>query len=387
MTAPDGPPIITPADQVARKPAPDGKGGKTPPGEAQVAQRAEARAAPDGGAGQTALAGAGGKTAPEATAIGESAGEGPGNTTPRAPGRRRTVLRNIVRLVVGGALRDWRRHLGANSTAIGSITLLLLLAGVVALGTVGLRGLAEQQVQSADVLHVYLRPGAPQTQVAQLRRRLGSDPDVTRVGYTSAAQALKEAEQRPGLGGIARAAGQNPFPASLDVTVKNLTEMSAVASLAEQSPAVDPTLPTSYDEGAYQRVLTGLVWIAIGGAAFLFLLAVIAIAVTQNSIRAAIYTRRDEVRVMELVGARRWMVRGPFLIEGGLTGLIGGFAAALVIAAAGGAAVRAAATQNQVLAPGVDQETVLITSLALLVAGLVLGAGGSMIALRRHLER
>jgi cell division transport system permease protein len=270
---------------------------------------------------------------------------------------------------------------------MGSITLLLLLAGVVALGTLGLRGLAEQQVQSADVLHVYLRQGASQTEVAQLRSQLQSNPYVTRVGYTSAAEALKQAEQRPGLGGIVGAAGQNPFPASLDVTVKNLADMSAVASLAEQSSAVDPTLPTSYDQSAYQRVLTGLIWIAVGGAAFLLLLAVIAIAVTQNSIRAAIYTRRDEVRVMQLVGARRWMVRWPFLIEGGLTGFIAGVAAAFVIGVAGWAAVRAAAAQNQLLAPGVDQTTVLITSLALLAAGLVLGAGGSMIALRRHLER
>ncbi len=318
---------------------------------------------------------------------GTGSGAEAGATAPRRRGRRRTILRNAIRLVLGGAWRDWRRHLGANSTAIGSIALLLLLAGVVGLGTLGLRGLAEQQVQSADVLHVYLRQGASQTQVAELRARLVSDPDVTRVGYTSAAQALKEAEQRPGLGGIARAAGQNPFPASFDVTVRNLTDMSAVASVAEQSPAVDPTLPTSYDQTAYQRVLTGLIWILIGGAAFLLLLAVIAIAVTQNSIRAAIYTRRDEVRVMQLVGARRWMVRGPFLIEGSLTGLMGGVVAALLIGAAGVAAVRAAAAQSQLLAPGVDQNAVLITSLALLAAGVVLGAGGSMIALSRHLER
>lgn len=306
---------------------------------------------------------------------------------PRPRGRRLTILRNSLRFVLGGALRDWRRHLGANSTAIGSITLLLLLSGVVALGSVGLQGIAQEQVQTADVLHVYLRQGASNNEVSQLRSRLASDPRVVRVGYTSQAEALKEAEQRPGLGGIAHASGQNPFPASLDVTVKNLADMRPVAHLAQSSSAVDPALPTSYDESAYQRVFTGLIWVAIGGGAFLLLLAVIAVAVTQNSIRAAIYTRRDEVRVMQLVGARRWMLRGPFLVEGGLTGLIAGLVAAVLIGGAGVAAVRAAATQNQMLAPGVDQTTVLITCLALLVAGVVLGAAGSLLALSRHLER
>ncbi len=306
---------------------------------------------------------------------------------PRPRLRRLTILRNASRFVVGGALRDWRRHLGANSTAIGSITLLLLLAGVVALGALGLQGVAQEQVRSADVLHVYLRQGASNVEVTQLRTRLASDPRVVRVGYTSQAQALKEAEQRPGLGGIARASGQNPFPASLEVTVKNLADLRPVAQLAEGSSAVDPTLPTSYNESAYQRVFTGLIWVAVGGGAFLLLLAVIAVVVTQNSVRAAIYTRREEVRVMQLVGARRWMLRGPFLVEGGLTGFIAGLVAAGLIAAAGVAAVRAAATENQMLAPGVDQSTVLITSLALLVAGVLLGAGGSVLALSRHLER
>lgn len=306
---------------------------------------------------------------------------------PRPRGRRLTVLRNATRFVVAGALRDWRRHLGANSTAIGSITLLLLLSGVVALGAIGLRGVAEQQVQSADVLHVYLRQGASNAQVEQLRARLTADPMVSRIGYTSQTEALKQAEERPGLGGIARASGENPFPASLDVTVKSLGDMAPVSRLAERSSAVDPTLPTSYDPSAYQRVFTGLLWVAVGGGAFLLLLAVIAVAVTQNSVRAAIYTRRDEVRVMQLVGARRWMLRGPFLIEGALTGFTGGLVAAVVIAAAGVAAVRAAASQNQMLAPGVDQSTVLITSLVLLGVGVLLGAAGSLVALSRYLER
>ncbi|MGH7919612.1 MAG: cell division protein FtsX [Candidatus Dormibacteraceae bacterium] len=305
----------------------------------------------------------------------------------RKPGRRRTVLRNVSRLVLRGALRDWARHLVVNSTAIGSITLLLLLAGVVALGSLGLRGLAEQQVQSADVLHVYLRAGAPKTEVDRLHRELERNSSVLRVGYTSQAQALKEAEQRPGLSGIVRASGQNPFPASFDVTVRSLDDVGGVAAQAERSPAVDPDLPTSYDESAYQRVLGGLIWVAIGGGAFLLLLGVIAVVVTLNSVRAAIYARRDEVRVMQLVGARRWMIRAPFLVEGGLTGVVAGLVAALVIGIAGESALRAAAAQSQLLAPGVGQREVLATAAALLVAGLVLGAACSLLALRRHLER
>ncbi|MFZ0216446.1 MAG: permease-like cell division protein FtsX [Candidatus Dormiibacterota bacterium] len=300
---------------------------------------------------------------------------------------RGTVLRNAIRFLLGGAFRNWGRNLSATSPAIGSLALLLLFTGVVALAGLALRSVAVQQAQSAAVLHVYLRDGAPSGQVQALQRTLAQDPAVAQVGYTSKQEALRRARQRPGLGGIAGASGSNPFPASFDVQVKRLQDVGAVARLAARSPAVDPDLPTSYDSGAYQRVVTGLTWFAIAGGAFLLLLALIAVAVTQNSIKSAIFARRDEVRVMQLVGARRWMVRGPFLIEGALTGAIAGVAAGIVVGIAGEAALRGAATQTQLLAPGVNGEAVALTAIGLLLVGIVLGAGCSLLGLHRHLER
>ena len=67
-----------------------------------------------------------------------------------------------------------------------------------------------------------------------------------------------------------------------------------------------------------------LLGIAVAGLAFLGLLGFVAVTVTMNSIRAAIHSRRDEVTIMQLVGAPRWMVRGPFVIEGAITGALSG---------------------------------------------------------------
>jgi cell division transport system permease protein len=264
---------------------------------------------------------------------------------------------------------------------------LLVLAGVVALSGLALRGVVAQQAQSAAVLHVYLRDDAARSPVNELHRSLMQDPQVASVGYTSKQQALREARQRPGLGSMASASGSNPFPASFDVQVKQLQNVGVVASLAERSPAVDPNMPTSYDAGAYQTVVTGLSWFAIGGAVFLLLLGIGTIALTQNSIKSAIFSRRAEIRVMQLVGARRWMVRGPFIIEGAVIGATAGAIASAVIGAAGGSALRAAAAQSQTLAPGVGTATVALASIGLLVAGIVLGALCSLFSLHRHLER
>jgi len=94
---------------------------------------------------------------------------------------------------------------------------------------------------------------------------------------------------------------------------------------------VDPAYPTSYDRGAYQRIQAVLLGVAVAGFAFLTLLGFVAVTVTINSIRAAIHSRRDEVTIMQLVGAPRWMVRGPFVVEGAITGALSGAVAGLIV--------------------------------------------------------
>ena len=160
--------------------------------------------------------------------------------------------------------------------------------------------------------------------------RLSKDPRVASVTYVTKAEALARAQQIPGLPQLAAATDSNPFPASLDVRVKNIDDVAAIDTLVRTDIAVDPVYPTSYDRGAYQRIQAVLFGAAVAGFAFLSLLGFVAVTVTMNSIRAAIHSRRDEVTIMQLVGAPRWMVRGPFVVEGAITGALSGAVAGLI---------------------------------------------------------
>ena len=125
---------------------------------------------------------------------------------------------------------------------------------------------------------------------------------------------------------------------------------------------------------------------SLAGFAFVALLGFVAVTVTINSIRAAIHSRRDEVAIMQLVGAPRWMVRGPFVVEGAITGGLAGAAAGLVtfgLAIAGIAAGSGSFTQ---FAPGVTVTIAAIVAGMVFAAGLGLGSGSSLISVRRHLE-
>jgi cell division transport system permease protein len=231
-----------------------------------------------------------------------------------------------------------------------------------------------------------VRDDAKQEDVASLRTRLEADSRIARVSYTSKDQALARAQRRPGLPELADASESNPFPASLDVQVKRVEDVGAIDAFVRGDAAVDPVYPTSYDRGAYERIQAVLLGVAVAGLAFLALLAFVAVTVTVNSVRAAIHSRRDEVKIMQLVGAPRWMVRGPFVIEGAITGAAAGALAGLVTFGLTLAAIQAGASTFSQFAPGVTIGVAVAAAALVLAVGICLGSGSSLVSLRRHLE-
>ena len=303
--------------------------------------------------------------------------------------RRRTiqvVATNLVRYLFGGAARNWIRNISSTAPALGSMTLLLLLTGLVGLCGYAIHNLERIETSQAAVLHVYMADAATQSEVTALWDRLAKDRRVASVDYTTKAEALARAKHIPGLPQLADASDSNPFPASLDVHVKNVADVAVIDAMVRAEPVVDPVYPTSYDKGAYQRIQNFLLGVAIAGVAFLGLLGFVAVTVTINSIRSAIHARRDEVSIMQLVGAPRWMVRGPFIVEGAITGSLAGAAAGLVTFGLAAMGIHAASASFTQFAPGISITVAAVTAALVFGAGLGLGSGASMIGVRRHME-
>jgi cell division transport system permease protein len=298
----------------------------------------------------------------------------------------RIVAANVFRYMFRGAARNWVRNIGSTAPALGSMTLLLLLSGLVGLSGFALHNLEQVEAGQASLLHVYIRDGAATTEVNALWDRLANDRRVASVTYVTKAQALTRAQRQPGLPELAAASDSNPFPASLDVQAKSIDDVAAIDAMARNDIAVDPTYPTSYDRGAYQRIQALLFGLAVAGFAFLALLGFVAVTVTINSIRAAIHARRDEVTIMQLVGAPRWMVRGPFVVEGAITGALAGAAAGLVTFGLSAAAMAAGSGSFAQFAPGVTIGVGALAAAMVFAVGLGLGSGSSLVSVRRHLE-
>ena len=293
-------------------------------------------------------------------------------------------LANSFRLVVLGGLRSWRRDLRLTAPALGSMALLLTLSGMLALVGVAVAHVAIQEAGQASIVRFYLAADATPAAVSTLESNLRADPRVKSVREVSPEQALAEARSRPGLDSLASLSETNPFPASLDVDVRNVNAIAAVAADYKDDPAADPTYPTSYDPDTYSRLRKVALVIGALGAALLLFFGIVAYAVVANSMRGVTAARKDEVTVTRLLGARGWMLRGPFVVEGLMTGALAG---ALAGAFAGGAWLAASrfayATYSQVL-PGVGAESVRYVVAALIVAGMVLGALTATLGFRRY---
>jgi cell division transport system permease protein len=306
----------------------------------------------------------------------------------RFPRRRlfQVVATNVFRYLFRGAARNWLRNLGSAAPALSSMTLLLLLSGVVGLIGFALHNLEQVESAQASLLHVYMRDDAKAADVNALWDRLTNDGRVASVSFTTRAEALARAKHLPGLPQLAEATDSNPFPASLDVRVKNINDVAAVDKAVRYDLAVDPVYPTSYDRGAYQRIQAVLFGAAVAGFAFLVLLGFVAVTVTMNSIRAAIHSRRDEVTIMQLVGAPRWMVRGPFVVEGAITGALSGAVAGLITFGVALAGITAGSASFTQFAPGVTVAVAAVAAGIVFATGLGLGSGSSLVSVRRHLE-
>ena len=290
---------------------------------------------------------------------------------------------NSYRLVVLSGLRSWSRDVRLSAPVMGTIALLLMLCGTLGLVGIALEGAIAAQAGQASVVRVYLADGASQGSIDALKSKLLADPRVESVTYISPEQALAEASKRPGLSSLSSMNSSNPFPASLDVKAHMVTQVAAIAESVKGDPAVDQTYPTSYDPDTYSRLRHFALIAGAVALGIVLMFAVVAYVVIANSMRGVAMSRRQELAIGRLLGARTWMLRGPFVVEGVTTGALAG---ALAAAAVGGAYILATRFEDAVylqVLPGVGTTSVQYVLAAVITAGIVLGAATAFLGFRK----
>ena len=227
------------------------------------------------------------------------------------------------------------------------------------------------------------QPDASQAQINAVRAKLESFPETKEVVFVSKTDALVEMKAK--YPDLTENLPSNPLPNAFEVTPKDADQVAALANRLEPlPPGVDKV---DYAEKKTERILsvTNVIkYIFLLGSVILMIASTILIA---NTIRLSIFSRRREVEVMKLVGASNWFVRGPFMLEGVICGLIGAVAAVILLVLAKELALPVIEGHSSTFREDdVHALSFPLTALILVGVALAVGAAGSGITLRRFLR-
>ncbi len=295
------------------------------------------------------------------------------------------ILRNL-KFALNSAWQSFWRNLAVSLAAVLSITLILILVGINLLVGHAFSQVLDGFRTKVSEISINVSDDTPLQTVYDFQAQLAGDPRVVTVTFVTKDEALSQFKSDPQNAILSTQIEGNPLDAKLDVRVRDLNDVAAIDAMGRQWSGVDPTDPTNYQGDFVNRMLDLSEWLALAGVALLVVLMIVSVVIVMNTIRTAVYHRRKEIEVMKLVGATEWFVRGPFVLEGIMTGLIAATIALALLAVAYEPAV--AQFKSDVGFIPLSYDPAFISSLArdLLVAGALLGAVGSYIGVRRYVR-
>jgi cell division transport system permease protein len=281
-----------------------------------------------------------------------------------------------------GGASLWRSR-GSSAFAVLAIALAIIVLGALLLMTWNAEQLLGRWSAAAE-FSVYLRDDASSDQRGAIETAIDQSGLAAAREYVSKAEALTRFRREfAELAELTSGFDENPFPASIEIRVRPGADDAAAEALVRRLVALPGVADTRYDKDWLTRVGAGLGTIRAAGVALAVLMAVAAAVTVATVVRLGLRTRREELEIMELVGAPLAFIRGPFVAEGFLQGGIG---AVLAISALWVGFVAAMAwwgpDLNSLLDGGAVQFLPIRLSLYLILGGMLVGSAGGLVAAR-----
>jgi cell division transport system permease protein len=290
------------------------------------------------------------------------------------------------RLFVGEALRSITGNLSTTIAATMTVLIGMFLLGLfIALGSWVVSWSTNVKDEIVVKAFFSTEPGANvrRHDAAELAQRLRTLPQVEKVDIVSPQAGIEE--MRKDFPELVEGLATNPLPWSLRITPREGEEAAAIANrLDPLPPKVDKV---DYGKETTDRILSTARIIEIAFLVAAVILLAASTILIANTIRLSIFSRRREIEVMKLVGATNWFVRGPFMLEGLICGLVGSVLAVILLLLG-----------RELALPEIFSDTIKdadadvqawafpVVAAILVVLGLGIGALGSGITLRRFLR-
>lgn len=279
---------------------------------------------------------------------------------------------------------SFKRNIRMTLASIFTVVLSLFILGFFSIVILNLNKMADT-LESQVQISVYLKDDLSQEEIDETKETLSKIEGLQDIKFTTREEAMENFKKRLGDQQFLLDAldDTNPLPDSFSLTV---TSPQQVKTIADTVVALDSVESASYSQDIINHLFNLTHLIRLIGVALIILLTGAAIFIISNTIRLTVFARRKEIAIMKYVGATDWFIRWPFLLEGICLGFIGGGLATIFLYI-----VYNQVTQEiyeaMAFFPLIPQHPFInYISLAILVAGIIIGALGSTISLKRFLK-
>lgn len=287
---------------------------------------------------------------------------------------------------------SFRRNGWLSAATILVMMLTLFVIGGLLLVSIIANTVLNDLEQKIDV-SMSFRRGTQEATILAIKHEVEALSTVREVNYVSPEEALADFRERHKddptvLASLEELGDENPLPATLNIKARNPNDFAGIAKFLDGKnfPGIEKI---NYFEN--QKVIERLSAVVRGvrslGVAAVLVLGFVAVLVAFNTVRLAIYTAREEIGIMRLVGATNWYVRGPFMIEGLIHGGLAAIATSLLFFPI----IWLASAKILIFLPSVNLFKYFTGNFfeflsILFVIGALLGVGSSVIAIRRYLK-
>jgi cell division transport system permease protein len=306
------------------------------------------------------------------------------------------LVTSLKRITKSGLAEFFRNGFVTAATVYSMSITLFIVGAIIFLNAALLDTLTA--IQGKVDVNIYLLTSAPEEKITTLKKSIEALPEVSKVEYTSREDALKNFKERHKDDQLMLQAveevGSNPLGGTLAVRAKDTSQYESIVKFVEGTPAMK-----AGEDGIIEKINYGENKVAIqrltniiratekAGFAFALFLALASLLIVFNTIRLGIFTARDEIAVMRLVGASAWYTRGPFVVQGILYGFTSGVVTLIAlwpIAYWLGPITQDFFGTFNVYAYFLAN--VLSITGIILSIGVILGAASSFLAVRRYLD-
>lgn len=295
-------------------------------------------------------------------------------------------LRIASNIIKQGFKGVWRNK-AMGLASITSITAVLLILGIVLILILSLNNIVLDTRERFDEVQVFLEDEITSAQLEEIEKKAKASNKLVSVTFKSKDEALEEMKEGWGDEGyLLEGLEENPLPHTLILKLKDIEYAEDVVKSIENLEGIEEI---QYNYDIMEKLVLFTNYIRTGGLAIVLILILVSIFIISNTIKLTVTARKREINIMKYVGATNGYIRGPFVIEGVVFGLIGAIISILAVNYGYNYFFNAASDKLYVLftvylvPPKALMQDIVIIFTAI---GAGIGALGSLVSMKRFLN-